>query len=175
MNSKLFPRMAGVLGVNGVIAAIFWAIIKFGLAKEDGLSQQVLALTEGDPLRIQSYIEEMVGGLLMPGVIGIAVAALLACLWLFMVDRNPPYGDQSAKAKRGSWAGYLLLAMVLTGVLFYLRVIGAPLAELVAPSIPVTVTGLALVLTLIGYWLGTAIFVPSSTKVAVPGAGLLGG
>ena len=175
MNSKLLPRLAGVLGVNAVIAGIFWAVVKFGLAKEDGLSQQVLGLTEGDPVRIQSYLEEMVGGLLMPGVLSIALGAVLAAIWLILVDRNPPYGDQSAKAKRGSWAGLLLLGIAVTIGLFWWEVIAAPLAEMAAPSIPVTVTGLGAVLMVLGYWLGTAIFVPSSTRIAVPGAGLLGG
>ena len=175
MNSKLLPRLAGVLGVNALIAALFWAVVKFSLAKEGGLSQQVLGLTEGDPVRIQSYLEEMQGGLLMPGVLGIALGAVLAVVWLILVDRNPPYGDQSAKAKRGSWAGLLLLSIAVTAGLFFWRVIAAPLAEMAAPSIPVTATALGEALMVLGYWLGTAIFVPSSTKVAVPGAGLLGG
>lgn len=175
MNSKLVPRLAGVLAVNGIIAGIFWAIVKFGLAKESGLSQQVLGLTEGDPVRIQSYLEEMTGGLLVPGVIGIVLGAALAVIWLILVDRNPPYGDQSAKAKRGSWAGLLLFGAAVTFGLFWWRVIAAPLSELAAPSIPVTVTGLGEILMVLGFWLSTAIFVPSSTKIAVPGAGLLGG
>ena len=175
MNSKLLPRLAGVLGVNVVIAGIYWVIVKFALAKEDGLSQQVLGLTEGDPVRNQSYLEEMAGGLLIPGVLGIALGALLAIVWLILVDRNPPYGDESAKAKRGSWAGLLLLGVAVTVGLFWWRVVAGPLAEMMAPSIPVTVTGLGAVLMVLGYWLATAIFVPSSTRIAVPGAGVLGG
>ena len=174
MDTKLFPRLAGVLGINAIMAVVFWATVKFGLSTEDGLSQQVLGLTEGDPLRIQSYLEEMAGGLLLPGVLAITLGMLLACLWLVLVDRNPPYGDQSAKAKRGSWSALLLVAVAFTAGLFWWFVFSSPLAELVAPSIPVTVVGLAGLLVVVGYWLSTAIFVPSSTKLAVLGAGMFG-
>lgn len=174
MNSKLLPRLAGVLGINAVVAAVFWAFIKFGIASQDGLSQQVLEMTEGDPTRIQAYLDDMTGGLLVPGLIGLLAAALLACLWLILVDRNPPYGDKSARGKRASWAGFLLLVIALVGGLGWLRIIAAPLAAMMAPTIPATVTAITELLTVLAYWLSTSIFVPSSTKVAIPGASLFG-
>ena len=174
MNSNLFPRLAGVLGIHAVLVALYWAVVKFALASQTALSEQVLGLTEGDPLRIQAYLDEMIGALVSAGIIGLLVAALLASLWLILVDRNPPFGDKSARGKRGSWAGLLLVAIVVAAGSCWLRVIAAPIAETLAGSLPMTATAIVVGLVVVGYWLSTAIFVPSSTKVAVPGASAFG-
>ena len=174
MNSNLFPRLAGVLAIHAVLIALYWAIVKFALAGQTALSEKVLGLTEGDPQRIQAYLDEMVGALVSAGVIGLLAAALLATLWLVLVDRNPPYGDKSARSKRGSWAGLLLLALIVSAGVCWLRVIAAPIAETLAGSLPVTATAIVVGMVVVGYWLSTAVFVPSSTKVAVPGASAFG-
>ena len=174
MNTKLFPRLAGVLGIHAALIALLWAIVKFGLADQNALSEPVLALTEGDPLRIQAYLDEMIGALLTVGATALIISALLAGLWLYMIDRNPPFGDKSARGKRGPWAGMLLLALSTAGAACWLRIIGAPIAETLASSLPVITTAIVLALVLVGFWLSTAVFVPSSTKIAIPGASLFG-
>lgn len=174
MSTNLLPRLLGVLGIHAVISALFWAIVKFGLATQDGLAISLVERVDGDPGRIQSYLDEMVSALVLAGVGGLLITAVLACLWLYLIHRNPPYGDKSARGKRGSWAGLMIAALFATGTLFWVQVIGAPIAQTLAPSIPLNVTAIGVVLVVVSYWLSTALFAPPSTKVAVPGASLLG-
>jgi hypothetical protein len=158
-----------VLAIFAALSALYWAIVRFGLATQDGLSSELLQRLDGDPAHIQAYLDEMVADVTLAGVAGLLVGAILACTWLVLVDRNPPHGDRSARAKRGSWAGLMLLALLVAGGLFWFKVIGAPIAATLAPSIPLYATLAGLVLLAIGYWLATGLFAPASTKVAVPG------
>lgn len=175
MSSNLFTRILGVLGIHAALAAVYWAIIRFGFAKQDALAPALVERLDGDPVHITAYVDEMSGQLLLAGFGGLLAAAILASLWLIVIDRSPPYGDKSARAKRGSWAGLMIVALIIALVTFWLKLIGAPIAELAAASVPLNVTLIGLVLVVIGYWLSTALFAPASTKVAVPGGGMFGG
>lgn len=168
MKSSLFPRLLGVLGIFAVLAAIYWAIVKFGMATQSGLAGDLVARLDGDPARIDAYLDEAVAGLVTPGVIALVAAGALASVWLILIERNPPFGDKSARSKRGSWAALFLSALAVAVGAFWTQVISAPLAEMLSPSLPVTATVTCLVLLAIGYWLGTALFAPASTKVGVP-------
>ncbi len=174
MPSKLFPRLLGVLGIHAVISGLLWIIVKFALATQDGLSPDLTERLDGDPVRIQSHLDEVTSEMLLTGIGGLLVSALLACLWLFLIDRNPPYGDKSARSKRGSWAGLMILAVIAAVALFWFMLIGAPIAEMLAPNVPLKTTILGIVLLVVGYWFSTGLFAPASTKVAVPGTGLFG-
>lgn len=172
MTSKLFPRLLGVLGIFLVMLALFWCVVKFGLATQRGLAVDLVERLDGDPARIQAYLDEMISGILRAGIGALLAAAILGCLWLIMIDRNPPHGDKSARAKRGSWAGLMLLALVVAMALFWFMVIGAPIAATLAPNVPLYAAIAALVLVALGYWLSTGLFAPASTKVAIPGGSL---
>ena len=100
------------------------------------------------------------------------LSAVLACVWLSMIHRYPPYGDKSARSRRGSWSALLLAALVGCLGLFWERLIGASVADLLAPGAPVKAAVVGASAVLVGYWASTALFVPVSTKVAVPGGGL---
>ncbi|MEO7692225.1 MAG: hypothetical protein ABIS51_23270 [Sphingomonas sp.] len=167
--------MLGVLGINAATAGVFWAVIKFGIAKQNALAPALIERLDGDPAHISAYIDDMTKEILLAGIGGLLAAAVLACLWLILIDRSPPHGDKSARAKRGSWAGLMILAIAIAGGLFWFKLIGAPIAALLAPSVPLNATGIGLILLVVGYWLSTAVFAPASTKVAVPGGRLFGG
>lgn len=173
MTSKLFPRLLGVLGIFLVMSVLFWCFVKFGLASQDGLAGDLVERLDGDPARIQAYLDEMVSSILLAGIGALLAAAILACLWLITIDRNPPHGDKSARGKRGSWAGLMLLALIVTGGLFWFKVVGAPISATLAPSVPLYAAAGALILVALGYWLSTGILAPASTKVAIPGGSLL--
>lgn len=172
MTSKLFPRLLGVLAIFAALSAVFWAIVNFGLAKQEGLAGDLIERLDGDPSRIQAYLDEMISSILLAGIGALLAAALLACTWLVIIDRNPPHGDRSARAKRGSWAGLMLLSLAVAGALFWFKLIGAPIAETLAPNVPLSAATAGLVLVALGYWIGTGLFAPQSTKVAVPGGAL---
>ena len=174
MKSGIFVRLLGVLAIHLAMIAIYWAIVSFVLATQANLSAAVLERTEGDAQRIAANIAEVSGAMLSPGIITILVSAILACLWLLLVDRKPPIGDKDARSKRGSWAGLLLVALVAGGLAFYFLLIGAPVAEMLAANVPLQAMIAALVLLALGYWVSTGLLVVNSAKVAVPASRLLG-
>ena len=175
MSTKLFPRLLGVLAIFAVMAALFWAIVHFAFGTQDALNAALVERLDGDPARVQAYLDELAGTLLTAGIAGLLAAAVLACLWLVLIDRSPPYGDKSARSKRGSWAGLLILALLILVALFWFLVIGAPIAETLASGLSLNATLAAVALAVIGYWLATALFAPASTKVAIPGGTMFGG
>jgi len=174
VSSNLPTRILGTLGVHAALAAAFWAVVRFGFAGQEALAPDLVDRLDGDPMHIAAYVDDVSKQMLLAGLGGFVIAAALASIWLVLLDRNPPYGDKSARAKRGSWAGLLIVAIIAAMVLFWLKLLGSPVATLLAPSVPLNVTAIGMVLLVIGYWLSTAIFAPSSTKVAVPGARIFG-
>lgn len=174
MISKLFPRMLGVLAVHAIMGAIFWLIAKFALVTQDGLALELTERLDGDPLRVQAHIDDVIGEVLLTGFAALLASAILACIWLWLIERSPPVGDKMALQKRGSWAGLMIAAVAICIILFWVRLIGAPVAQMLSPSVPMNAAICALGLQIVGYWLSTGIFAPSSTKVAVPGASLFG-
>lgn len=175
MSSNLITRMLGVLGVHAATGALYWAVVEFGFAKQSSLAPDLIERLDGDPAPISAYVDEMTREVLLAGIGGLLVSAVLACLWLALIDRSPPIGDKSARGKRGSWAGLMILALVAAVGLFCAKVVLAPIATLLAASVPVNTAGLGVIVVALGYWLSTAAFAPASTKVAVPGGSLFGG
>lgn len=174
MISKLLPRLLGVFAVHAAMGAIFWLIVKFALVTQNGLAFELTERLDGDPNRVQAHIEEVIGEVLRTGFGALLASTILACLWLWLVERAPPVGDQMALKKRGSWAGLMLVSVIITIALFWFMLIGAPVAEMLSPSVPMNAALSALALQVLGYWLSTGIFAPPSTKIAVPGASLFG-
>lgn len=174
MSSNLLTRMLGVFGIHAALGGLYWAIIKFGIAGQDALAPDLIERLDGDPAHISAYVDDMSKEILLAGIGSLLASTVLVCLWLILIDRNPPHGDKSARAKRGSWAGLMIAAIGIAIGLFWFKLIGAPIATLLAPSVPLNAAGLGLVLLVVGYWLSTALFAPASTKVAVPGGGLFG-
>ncbi|WP_380784840.1 hypothetical protein [Sphingomonas sp. R86521] len=175
MSSNLPTRILGVLGIHAALGGVYWAIIKFGFANQNALAPDLIDRLDGDPAHVAAYVDDMSKQALLAGFGGLLVAAVLACIWLVLIDRSPPYGDKSARAKRGSWAGLMIVAVLVSIAWFWIKMIGAPIAVLLAPSVPLNASGIAFVLLVLGYWLSTALFAPASTKVAVPGGSLFGG
>lgn len=174
MSSNLPTRILGTIGVHAALAAAYWAVVRFVFAGQGALAPDLIDRLDGDPIHIAAYVDDMSKQMLLAGLGGFVIAAVLASIWLVLLDRNPPYGDKSARGKRGSWAGLLIVTIVAALVLFWLKLLGSPVATLLAPSVPLNVTAVGMVLLVVAYWLSTAIFAPSSTKVAVPGARIFG-
>ena len=164
--------MLGVFAVHAVLAALFWALVRFVLLKQDSLATDLLTRIDGDPAAAQAYLDEVVGDALVAGFGGLLVGALLASFWLFTVHRKPPIGDADARSRRAPWSAMLLVALVAAFGLAWARLIGAPVASLLGSGVPAEVTAVSLLLVLVGYWLGTGLFAPAGTKVAVPGGAL---
>lgn len=175
MKTGIFVRLLGVLAIHLAMIGIYWAIVSFMLATQDNLSAAVLERTEGDAQRIAANIAEVSGAMLSPGIMSILVGAVLACLWLLLIEKKPPVGTNDARRKRGSWAGLLLVALVAGGATFFFLLIGAPVSEMLAANVPLQAMIAALVLLALGYWVGTGVLVVNSAKVAVPASGILGG
>ena len=174
MSSNLPTRILGTLGIHAGMGGAFWAITRFGFARQESLAPDLVDRLDGDPIHVAAYVDDITKQILLPGLGGLIVAAVLASFWLLLLHRNPPYGDKSARAKRGSWAGLLVLAIAAALVLFWVKLLGASTSMLLASSVPVSATAVGMLLLVAAYWLSTAIFAPSSTKVAVPGAGVFG-
>lgn len=168
MRSSLLPRILGVLAVQGVLALLFWLFVRFSMAKEESLAPSLLDRLDGNPGRIAVYVDDITGQLLIAGLGALALGAVLASIWLWTIQRNPPFGDDSARSKRKSWAGLLILGLVVTAGIFWLTVIGATISQFMAANVGVYSLVVALVLVLLGYWLATLVFVPDNAKVAVP-------
>jgi hypothetical protein len=161
-----------VLGIFLLMSVLFWCIVHFGLTTQNSLAPDLIERLDGDPLRIQAYLDEMVTCMLFAGIGALLAGAVLVCFWLVMIDRNPPHGDKSARSKRTSWAGLMLLALIVAFALFWFKVIGAPIAVTLSPSVPLYAAAAGLALVVLGYWVSTGLFAPASTKVAVPGGSL---
>lgn len=174
MKTGIFVKLLGVLATHLAMMGIYWAIVSFALATQNNLSAMVLGRAEGDANRIAANLAEVSGAMLRPGLISILVAAVLACLWLLLVDRRKPIGDKDARSKRTSWAGLLLLALIAGGLAFYFLLIGAPVAEMLAANVPLQAMIAGLVLLALGYWVSTGLLVVNSAKVAVPGSRIFG-
>lgn len=169
----LIPRLLGVIGLHAVLGLCAWLIEGWLVVRQEGLSTDLLTRIDGDPARAEAYLADIGGDILTAIASSLLLSALLACVWLTMIHRNPPYGDRSARSRRLSWSVLLLVALVGCLALFWERLVGASVADLLAPGAPVKATLVGVSAVLVGYWTSTAVFVPISTKVAVPGGGLL--
>ena len=174
MKTGIFVKLLGVLAIHLGMIGLYWTIVSFVLATQDNLSATVLDRTEGDAQRIAANIAEVSGAMLSPGIISILVGAVLGSLWLLLVDRKPPHGELDARKKRGPWAGLLLLALGAGGFSFFLLLIGAPVAEMLAKNVPLQAMIAGLLLLALGYWVSTGLLVVNSAKVAVPASRILG-
>jgi hypothetical protein len=171
MASNLPVRLALVLGVNVVAFGAFFAATKFGIADQSSLAQSVLVRLQGDPDGLQIRVDDLAGQLLAVGAAAIGIAFALAVIWLIMLEASPPVGDASARAKRQPWAGLLVATVLAASGAGWALLINAPIAELLASGVGVTGIAFAVVLAVIGYWVGTGLGAPRSCKVAVPGFG----
>lgn len=169
---KLLPRLLGVFAIHAVLGALAWGLDRLLLIRQDGLSTELLERIDGDPARAEAYVSD-VGGYVLEATAGsVALSAVLVCLWLYMIHRAPPYGDRSARSRRGSWSALLAVAVVGSLGLFWQRLAGASATDLLAPGVPAEATIVGLVAVLLGFWVTSALFAPESTKVAVPGGTL---
>ncbi len=169
----LLPRLLGVVGIHAVLGLATWLLAGWLVVRQEGLSTDLLTRIDGDPARAEAYLSDIGGDILTASAGSLLLSALLACVWLTTIHRNPPHGDRSARSRRGSWSALLLLALAGCVGIFWERLVGASVADLLAPGAPVKVTVIVAIAVLVGYWTSTAFFVPISTKVAVPGGGLL--
>jgi len=169
----LFPRLLGVIGLHAVLGLVAWLIDGWLVVRQEGLSTDLLTRIDGDPARAEAYLADIGGDILTATAGSLLLSAVLACVWLSMIHRNPPYGDKSARSRRGSWSALLLAALLGCLGLFWERLVGASVSDLLAPGAPVKATIVGASAVLLGYWASTALFVPVSTKVAVPGGSLL--
>ena len=169
----LLPRLLGVIGVHAVLGVLAWLLDRWLVVRQDGLSTDLLTRIDGDPARAEAYLADIGGDILTATAGSLLLSALLACAWLAIIHRNPPYGDKSARSRRGSWSALLIIALAGSLGLFWERLVGASVADLLAPGAPVKATVVGVVAVVVGYWASTAVFVPISTKVAVPGGSLL--
>jgi hypothetical protein len=168
----LLPRLLGVIGIHAVLGLLAWLIDGWLVVRQEGLSTDLLTRIDGDPARAEAYLADIGGDILTATAGSLLLSAVLACVWLTMIYRNPPYGDKSARSRRGSWSALLLVGMVGCLGLFWERLVGASVADLLAPGAPVKATIIGAFGVLVSYWVSTAVFVPVSTKVAVPGGSL---
>lgn len=168
MRDNIFARLLVVLGINAALGAVYWAIVQYVLATQDMLAPAVLERTEGSPQRIAAYLGEVSGAMLQAGLASLLIAAVLAGLWLILVDLNPPGGPQAARRKRGSWAGILLALIVVAMACFWFLLIGAVVEQSLADNVPVYAAIYGIMLAVLGYWISTGVAVPASTTVAVP-------
>jgi uncharacterized membrane protein len=174
VKTGIFVKLLGVLAIHLAMIGLYWAIVSFVLATQDNLSPSVLERTEGDVQRIAANIAEVSGAMLSSGLVAILIGAILACVWLLLIENKPPIGSNDARRKRGSWAGLLLVALIAGGATFYFLLIGAPVAEMLAANVPLQATIAGLVLLALGYWVGTGVLVVNSAKIAVLGGGIFG-
>lgn len=171
MNSNILVRLALALGANVVTFGIFFLFARFGMADQGNISQAVLENLQDNPMGVQVRIDDLVGQLITMGAAAIGVAFVLAVVWLVMVEMNPPVGDVTARAKRRPWAGLLILTVIGAIAAGWMLLIDAPIADSLANGVGVTGTAVAVLLAIIGYWLGTGLGAPRACKVAVPGFG----
>lgn len=171
MNSNILVRLALALGANAAAFGIFFLFAKFGMADQGNISQAVLENLQDNPMGVEVRIDDLVGQLITMGAAAIGVAFVLAVVWLVMVEMKPPVGDVTARAKRQPWAGLLILTVIGAIAAGYLLLIDAPIADSLASGVGVTGTSVAVLLAIIGYWLGTGLGAPRACKVAVPGFG----
>ena len=173
MKDNIFVKLLGVLGINVAMGVVYWLIVQYVLAVQDNLSPTVLERIQDNPARLETYLGEASGSMLQAGIISLLLGAILAGLWLVLVMRNPPGGPESARAKRPSWAGLLLLLVISAIACFWFALIGAAIAQTLASKVSIYAAIVGTVLTALGYWLATAACVPDTTKVAVPLSRLL--
>lgn len=169
----LLPRLLGVIGIHAVLGVLAWLLDRLLVVRQEGLSVDLLNRIDGDPARAEAYLADIGGDVLTATAGSLLLSAVLAGVWLTLIHRNPPHGDKSARSRRGSWSAFLLIALAGCLGLFWERLVGASVADLLAPGAPVKATIVGTLAVLVGYWTSTAVFAPVSTKVAVPGASLL--
>lgn len=167
-----FPvRLALALLANLVAFAAFFGVARFGLATQASLSQAVVTRLENNPRGLQLRVDDLAGQLLIMGGSAIGMAFVFAVIWLTLVHLNPPAGDLSARAKRQPWAVLLIVTVLVAIGAGWMLLINAPIATQLADDVGITGTAAAVLLALLGYWLGTGLGAPRGCKVAVPGFG----
>ena len=171
MSSNLLVRLALALGANIGAFAVYFGIVKFGIADQSSLAQSVLERLQEDPAGLQLRVDDLSGQLLTVGAAAIGISFVLAVIWLILLETNPPVGDASARAKRQPWAGLLIGTVLASAAASWALLINAPIAEQLAGGVAITGTAAAVALAVVGYWLGTGLGAPRSCKVAVPGFG----
>lgn len=171
MSSNIFVRIVMALGVNAIAFGAYFGFARFSMADQSSLAQPVIERLQDDPAGLQIRIDDLVGQLIALGATAMAIAFIAAAIWLLMVEASPPVGDGTARKKRQPWAALLIVTALAVAGAGWLVLINAPIAAILASGIAVTGTAVAIVLAVIGYWVGTGISAPRSCKVAVPGFG----
>ena len=171
MSSNLPVRLALALGANVGAFAIYFGIVKFNLADQSSLAQPVLERLQDDPAGLLIRVEDLSGQLLKVGAAAIGIAFVLTIVWLIMLETSPPVGNVQARAKRQPWALLLIATVLASAGIGWAMLINAPIAEQLASDVTITGTAAAILLAVVGYWLGTGFGAPRSCKVAVPGFG----
>ena len=170
---KLFPRLLGVLVVHAVLGALAWGLDRWLFVRQERLATDLLNRIDGDPAQVEAYLSDVGGSLLSATAGSLLLSTILGVGWLVAIHHNPPYGDKSARSRRGSWAALAIVAILGSLGLFWQRLEATSVADLLAPGVPVGATVIGVAAVVIAYWVSTAVFAPVSTKVAVPGASLL--
>lgn len=166
MGNSFAIRLLGTLGLHALAAAIMagWALTR----GQPALAPEVIARAEGMPERLIPYLDDLHSVLVSTGSLAIALSALLACIWLWLVQADPPHDDRSARSKRPLWAGFLVGLLVVTALLYWLRVLSEPASRFMAADVGPTALGITALLALLAYWVSTGLFVPAASRPSVP-------
>ncbi|KPF73477.1 hypothetical protein IP88_09115 [alpha proteobacterium AAP81b] len=170
--SRLFRAVAAALVIIVALLGLFW----FLGANQAALSDATRQLGQGDVSLLQPYVDDLWNRLLQTAILSMLVPLVFGLGWVFLVERAPPIGDASAKAKRGSWAIMLLVTWLVVGVLVWASLIYAAIAVTMAPGLGVQCLLAGELAATLLYYLVTALGVFPPSRVSVPGGNaLLGG
>lgn len=127
-----------------------------------------MELADGNPALLAPYLDDVRRSLTSLSLIAIALSLVLAVGWLVVVQRDPPYGEETARSKLGLWV-ILLVALVLgIGGLVWLRFLDDPVSGFVEATIGTTALLLLPLVATLAYWVSTAAFVRPASRPSVP-------
>ncbi len=168
MLNSLLPKWLLSLLIHAVAAGVAAGLIHWVGSDERVLAQALLTRLTDNPIAIQQTLEDTRSALILAAVLTFGAGFLCSALWLLIAERSAPVDNDSARSQTGSWAGLLLLALLLGLILWWVQ-IWMPLishnlvAGVLVKTVPAVLAGAAL-----AYYLATGLLVKNAMRPSVP-------
>jgi len=176
MAHSLPNRLLLALIVHIVIAALLTALLWWISSDAKTLIAAASFQSCEDTIDRETARLFLAAALRNAGLAAVLVSLVCTAVWLAICEANPPAGNVSAAAQRGSWTGMFFGALIGAGGAIYATLWGQPrvlrdLFEGVATNTTIS----ALIAVAVAYYLATALAVRRAQRVSVPGAPALFG
>ena len=121
----MLPRLALNLVVHVVMAALAVGAIAFLTRDETCLLPALVTRLFSDPASLATIRGEAAGHVMIWAALAVATSFVMAGAWILFTERANPLDADGARSRVGSWAGLLIVAVIVAAVIGYMQIYAA--------------------------------------------------